>query len=188
MPRPEQIEQFDALYREHYRQVYAYAVARAGRQLADEVVADTFLVAWRRFAVVPKATPLPWLLVVARNIVRERYRAEVRRREIAAEMQAWVSEDELLADDVADEVAERAAVLTVLAAMSEEDRELLTLVAWHGLSPRQAARVVGCSTATYFVRLHRARRRLQSALDAATTEPNLPRSVTTSTVLKESTR
>jgi RNA polymerase sigma-70 factor (ECF subfamily) len=187
VPRPDQIEQFNNLYREHYAQVYAYAVSRAGRQFADEVVADTFVVAWRRFAVLPKATPLPWLLAVARNVVRERYRAEARRREIAAEMQAWVSEEELLAADVADGVAERAAVLAVLAAMSEEDRELLTLVAWHGLSPRQAAQVVGCSTATYFVRLHRARRRLQHALDAGT-EAAPPRSATTPTVLKESTR
>jgi RNA polymerase sigma-70 factor (ECF subfamily) len=188
VPRAEQIEQFTTVYREHYRQVYAYAVARAGRQLADEVVADTFLVAWRRFAVLPQATPLPWLLGVARNIVRERFRAEVRRREIAAELQAWAGEDELLAADVADGVAERAAVLTALAALSEEDRELLTLVAWQGLPPRQAAQVVGCSTATYFVRLHRARRRLQNALDATTGEPAVPRSVTTSTVTKESTR
>lgn len=187
MPRAEQVEQFNRVYREHYPQVYAYAVARGGRQLADEVVADTFLVAWRRFAVLPTATPLPWLLAVARNVVRERYRAEARRREIAAEMQAWANEEELFAADVADGVAERAAVLAVLAAMSEEDRELLTLVAWHGLSPRQAAQVVGCSTATYFVRLHRARRRLQNALDA-TTEPTMPRAATAPAVLKESTR
>jgi RNA polymerase sigma-70 factor, ECF subfamily len=180
VPRPDQIDQFTSVYQEHHHQVYAYAVARAGRQLADEVVANTFLVAWRRFAVLPKATPLPWLLAVARNVVRERYRAEVRQREITAEMQAWASEAAIAAD-VADGVSERAAVLTVLAAMTEEDRELVTLVAWHGLSPRQAAQVVGCSTATYFVRLHRARRRLQLALDAATTEPIL-------TVLKESTR
>jgi RNA polymerase sigma-70 factor (ECF subfamily) len=39
-------------------------------------------------------------------------------------------------------------------------------VAWHGLSPREAARVVGCSTATFSVRLHRARKRLQQALSA----------------------
>ncbi len=66
--------------------------------------------------------------------------------------------------DVADGVAERAAVLAALARLSDEDRELLTLVAWQGLKPAEAARVVGCSTATYFVRLHRARKRLADAL------------------------
>jgi RNA polymerase sigma-70 factor (ECF subfamily) len=57
-------------------------------------------------------------------------------------------------------------VLAALARLGDADRELLTLVAWHGLSPREAARVVGCSAATYFVRLHRARRRLEQAMAA----------------------
>lgn len=187
MPEPEQTEQFTAVYREHHRQVYAYAVTRAGRELADEVVADTFLVAWRRFAVLPRAAPLPWLLAVARNVVRERFRAEARLQAVAAEMRAWTSDEELLVADVADGVAERAAVLAALARLSEEDRELLTLVAWQGLPPRQAARVVGCSTATYFVRLHRARRRLVSAMTTAA-EPNGTRPSSTPLVPKESIR
>jgi len=70
----------------------------------------------------------------------------------------------LSAPDVADEVAERTAVLAALAALPAADMELLTLVAWHGLKPAEAARVVGCSTAAYFVRLHRARRRLERAM------------------------
>jgi RNA polymerase sigma-70 factor, ECF subfamily len=152
---------FTAWYEAHHRQVYGYAVARTGRQLADEVVGDTFLVAWRRFPAVPREAPLPWLLGVARNVIRERYRAEVREQAVAAEMRAWVDD---AVTDVAEGVTERAAVLAALARLSEEDRELLTLVAWHGLGPAQAARVVGCSTATYHVRLHRARKRLRAAL------------------------
>jgi RNA polymerase sigma-70 factor (ECF subfamily) len=151
------------MYDAHHAQVYAYAVSRAGRQLADDVVNDTFLVAWRKLATVP-ASPLAWLLGVARNVVRERYRDEVRQTSLAAELRAWVDEAEA---DVADGVAERAAVLAALGRLSEDDRELLTLMAWHGLSPRQAARVVGCSTATFFVRLHRARKRLLDALAGA---------------------
>jgi RNA polymerase sigma-70 factor (ECF subfamily) len=136
---------FTALYEAHHRQVYAYAVGRVGRQLADEVVADTFLVAWRRFAALPRGAPLPWLLAVARNVVRERYRDEVRQQAVAAEMCAWIGDP---VADVADGVAERAAVLAALARLSDEDRELLTLVAWQGLAPAEAARVVGCSTNT----------------------------------------
>ncbi|MEU5939677.1 RNA polymerase sigma factor [Micromonospora sp. NPDC047548] len=154
---------FIALYDAHHAQVYAYAVGRAGRQLADDVVSDTFLVAWRKLATVP-APPLPWLLGVAGNVLRERYRDEVRQASLVAELRAWADE---AAADVADEVTERGTVLTALARLSEDDRELLTLVAWHGLSAREAARVVGCSTATYFVRLHRARKRLQEALAGA---------------------
>lgn len=154
---------FTAIYGEHHPTVYAYAVSRVGRQLADDVVGDTFLVAWRKLDAVP-AAPLPWLLAVARNVVRERYRDEVRQAALAAELAAWVQEE---TDDVAEGVAERAAVLAALARLGDDDRELLTLMAWHDLSARDAARVVGCSTATFFVRLHRARRRLREAMTAA---------------------
>ncbi|GAA4608035.1 RNA polymerase sigma-70 factor (ECF subfamily) [Actinoplanes octamycinicus] len=176
MADPDDAQQFTALYAEHHRRVYAYAVARAGTALADEVVADTFLVAWRRFAQMPRDTPLPWLLGVARNVLRERYRTEERQRAIAAEMLAWVAD----APDVADGVAERSALLTALAGLSESDREVLTLTAWDGLRPGDAARVVGCSTATFLVRLHRARTRLTRAAADARTPDQL--------VIKESTR
>jgi RNA polymerase sigma-70 factor (ECF subfamily) len=157
---------FTAIYDAHHDQVYAYAVSRAGRQLADDIVGDTFLRAWHRVAAIPEP-PLPWLLGVARNVVRERYRDQARQAGLAAELRAWVEQAQA---DVADGVAERAAVLAALARLTEADRELLTLVAWHGLSPREAAQVVGCSAATYFVRLHRARRRLEQAMAA----PPLP--------------
>lgn len=111
MADPENARQFTALYADNYRSVYAYAVARAGRTLADEVVAETFLVAWRRFAPLPRGAALPWLLGVARNVIRERYRAEERQRAIAAEMLAWAADT----PDVADDVAERSAILTALA-------------------------------------------------------------------------
>ena len=153
-------ERFTSIYDAHHRQVYAYAVTRAGRAHADDVVADTFLVAWRRVRDIP-AAPLPWLLGVARNVAREQYRDEARQAAVAAELRAWVREAE---DDVAEHVTDRAAVLVALAGLGEDDREVLTLTAWHGLTARAAAQVVGCSTATFFVRLHRARKRLQAAM------------------------
>jgi len=160
---PDAGARFTEMYAAHHEQVYAYAVSRAGRQLADDVVSETFLVAWRRLSAVPE-TPLPWLLVTARNVVHGRYRAEIRQASLAAELRAWVDEADA---DVADGVAERSAVLAALARLSESDRELLTLVAWQGLSNREAAHVVGCSVATFFVRLHRARKRLEEAMGEA---------------------
>jgi RNA polymerase sigma-70 factor (ECF subfamily) len=157
---PDPDQRFTAMYRAHHAQVYAYAVSRAGRQLADDVVGEAFLVAWRRLDAVPPV-PLPWLLGVARNVIRERYRDEERQASLAIELRAWTDD---AAADVADGVAERVAMLAALATLRDDDRELLTLIAWHGLAPRQAALVVGCSVATYFVRLHRARKRLLEAL------------------------
>jgi RNA polymerase sigma-70 factor (ECF subfamily) len=159
---PSRVERFTALYDTWHHNVHAYVVSRAGRQLADEAVNDTFLVAWRRLDDIPDP-PLPWLLGVARNVVREQFRASARQESIQAEMLAWAASAHTATSDIADGVTERAAVLRALATLSEADRELLTLVAWHGLSPRDAARVVGCTQAAYFVRLHRARRRLERA-------------------------
>jgi RNA polymerase sigma-70 factor, ECF subfamily len=165
----EAIERFTALYEEHHSRVYAYAVSKAGRQLADEVVSEVFLVAWQRAADLPQPL-LPWLLAVARNVALGQFRAAARQQSIAAELAAWTSEAG--GGDVAADVAERLAVLRALTGLSELDRELLTLVAWHGLSAADSAQVMGCSTAAYFVRLHRARRRLERAMDSAADCPD----------------
>jgi RNA polymerase sigma-70 factor (ECF subfamily) len=159
---PDPGRRFTAIYDTSFSKVYGYVVSRIGRQLADDVVGDTFLVAWRKLDEIP-AQPLPWLLAVARNVIRERYRDEVRQAALATEMRVWAAE---AGDDVADGVTERAATLAALASLREDDRELLTLLAWHGLSNRQAAQVLGCTVPTLFVRLHRARKRLQEALSA----------------------
>jgi RNA polymerase sigma-70 factor (ECF subfamily) len=167
---PDVVERFAAMYEENCGRVYAYAVSKAGRQLADEIVSEVFLIAWRRFTELPDP-PLPWLLVAARNVAASQFRAVLRERSVAAEMQAWTSQAELTVTDIGDQVTDRIALLTALASLPEPDRELLTLVAWHGLSAKSAAHVVGCSTAAFFVRLHRARRRLEVAVAAVTAEP-----------------
>ncbi len=155
---------FTSMYDACRQRVWAYVVSRAGRQVAEEVVSETFVVAWRRFGDVPQP-PLPWLLAVARNVLRDTVRAEVRRSSLAAELREWAEPAE---DDIAEEVADRMALRRALASLSEEDREVLVLAAWQGLSPREAARVVGCSAAAMRVRLHRARRRLTRAAEGGT--------------------
>ncbi|MEV4803658.1 RNA polymerase sigma factor [Nonomuraea sp. NPDC049421] len=157
---------FTGMYDACRQRVWAYVVSRAGRQVADEVVSETFAIAWRRLDDVPEPA-LPWLLGVARNVLRDNVRAELRREALAAELRAWTE------GDVAEQVTERLGVLRALAALHEDDREILVLVAWHGLSPKEAARVVGCSPAAYRVRLHRARKRLKQAME---TEPAPKRS------------
>lgn len=153
---------FTAMYDTCRQRVWAYACSRAGRQVADEVVSETFTVAWRRIRDVP-APPLPWLLGVARNVLRDTVRAETRRAAFAAELAEWTGPAE---DDLADDVAERLALRRALGTLGEDDRELLILTAWQGLTPAECARVTGCSAAALRVRLHRARRRLAKAAEA----------------------
>ncbi|MEU4571479.1 RNA polymerase sigma factor [Nonomuraea sp. ATR24] len=157
---------FTGVYDECRQRVWAYVVSRSGRQVADEVVSETFAIAWRRLEDVPDPA-LPWLLGVARNVLRDTIRAEARREALAQELRAWTE------GDVADQVTERIGVLQALAALGDDDREILVLVAWQGLSPKEAARVVGCSTAAFRVRLHRARKRLKQAMEPA--GPSRPR-------------
>ncbi len=156
-------QRFSALYNAHYSQLYGYAMSRTDHQHAGEVVNDTFMVAWRRFDEIPDP-PLPWLLAVARNVARDHARRSARQASAEAALRTSTSAAETVATDPADAVADRIGVMAALATLSHDDRELLTLVAWHGLSPAEAATVIGCSPATYSVRLHRARRRLERAM------------------------
>ncbi|MEU7855358.1 RNA polymerase sigma factor [Nonomuraea sp. NPDC049141] len=151
---------FTSMYDGCRQRVWAYVVSRAGRQVADEVVSETFAIAWRRLDDVPEPA-LPWLLGVARNVLRDNIRAETRREALNAELRAWTE------GDVADQVTERLGVLRALAELPEDDREVLLLIAWQGLSPKDAARVIGCSSAAFRVRLHRARKRLKQAMEPA---------------------
>jgi RNA polymerase sigma factor (sigma-70 family) len=164
-------KRFTELYDEHYRRVFAYALANAGRETAEDVASETFLIAWRRRADVPDQ-PLPWLLGVARNLLHQQRAGGGRRRALADRVAALTTPEDLAAWDVADHVIERDGALAAVAALSERDLEVLALVMWHDLGPRDAAKVVGCSPAAFFVRLHRARRRLARAMNAADTAPS----------------
>lgn len=157
---------FTTLYDTYYRRVLGYALIHAERGAAEDIASETFLIAWRRFEHVPEQ-PLPWLLTVARNLVHKQYDKRRRRRALTDRIAALTTAEDLLAWDIAEHVVERDAALAAIGTLSERDLEILALVTWHGLDPRAAAKVVGCSAAAFFVRLHRARKRLVSALDAA---------------------
>ncbi|MER6946497.1 RNA polymerase sigma factor [Nonomuraea sp. NPDC000554] len=167
MPNPH--ERFTTLYNTYQARVYGYAVSRAGHQLAEEVVSETFLVAWRRLDDIPDHAQLQWLFRVARNILRDNFRQAARRESLEADLRTWM---EQAVTDVGEHTTERLTVLRALATLSEDDKEILTLTTWHGLSAAEAAEVLSCTKATFFVRLHRARRRLQSAIDTAGTAPS----------------
>ena len=157
-------ELFRDLYQECYPHVLAYATSLVGRQAGEDIASETFAIAWRRRAEV-QSVSLPWLLGVARNLVRELRRRDAKQYELAVAEGARISTSRE-SSDPAEDVAERLAVLDALAQLSVADRELLTLIAWQGLSQSEAAEVLGCSNATLSVRLHRARRRLEKAMES----------------------
>jgi RNA polymerase sigma-70 factor (ECF subfamily) len=162
-------ELFSWLFEAHYALVHAFAERRVGRDLADEVTAETFLVAWRRLDAVP-TEPLPWLYGVARNVVLRQHRASARqakaRELIARERPGRVAEDN----------GEHDGLWRAWEELSDTDREVLSLTAWEELTVRDAARVLGVPASVFSVRLHRARRRLERHLQptASSSVPAIP--------------
>jgi RNA polymerase sigma-70 factor, ECF subfamily len=148
---------FESLYRTHYAAIHAYARRRLVER-ADDVAAETFLVAWRRLDDVP-GDPLPWLYGVARRVISD-LRRGARRQAALVERVAAVAPADLATPQLADRE-----LASALAALSERDRELLLLVYWEDLEPSRAARALGCSRAAAATRLWRARRRLQANLE-----------------------
>jgi RNA polymerase sigma-70 factor (ECF subfamily) len=155
-------QQLEALFTEHGRAVFAFARRRATAADADDVVSETFLVAWRRLDDVP-SEPLPWLLGVARKCL-----ANVNRREgRQAALYQRLAETTRLSSAGLESPIDRdssPAVLDALSHLTVGERDVLTLLAWEGLTPDEAAVALGCSRATVYVRLHRARRRFSAAL------------------------
>ena len=160
-------ERFERLYRENVRAVLRFAALRIDPERAKDVAAETFLVAWRRLDDVP-AEPRPWLLGVARRVIAGQFRSEARRDALATRLRA-VQVDGAGSADPAAALAARDEAVAAFAALGERDREVLQLVTWDGLSAAEAAEVLDVSRLTFTVRLHRARRRLERAL-----EPELP--------------
>jgi RNA polymerase sigma-70 factor (ECF subfamily) len=160
-PAPEPQARFRQLYDAHYGAVSAYARRRSrDGDLAQDAVAETFLVAWRRLAEVPAgADALPWLYGVARRVMANQRRSTQRRTDLSSRLaRERGSTGDVDAGTLADE--ERGTVLAALGRLRSGDQEILRLSAWEELSHRQIALVLGCSEATVAVRLHRARNRL----------------------------
>lgn len=155
-------ERFSRLFAAHYARVWAFAARRVGRDLADEITAETFLVAWRRLEKVP-SEPLPWLYGVARNVVLRELQAsakQARTRELIASERSRPA----AADD-----GDHDALWRAWEQLSEADREVLSLTVWEELPVRDAARVLDVPPSVFSVRLYRARRRLERHLQQTAT-------------------
>jgi RNA polymerase sigma-70 factor (ECF subfamily) len=152
-------ERLELLFRLHHRAVARYAGRRTAAEHVDDVVAETFLVAWRRLNDVP-ADALPWLLGVARRTLATQRRSKRRRVALVERVAANVPHQHATADLETD-----VRLANALAGLRPRDREALTLIAWDELTPAQAAVALGEPQVTFRVRLHRARLRLRRELE-----------------------
>jgi RNA polymerase sigma-70 factor, ECF subfamily len=152
---------FEALYVRGWAVVRRYAARRAASGDVDDIVSETFLVAWRRLDAIP-ADEVAWLLGVARKVLATHRRSAGRHVRLVERLAA----EPALEPAESEPAYSAEQIHAALARLPESDREVLMLVYWDDLAPTRAARVVGRSSVATRVRLHRARAKLQRLLAA----------------------
>lgn len=165
---------FGELYDRHAAVLYRYAARRAGEFAADDVIADTFLVAWERLESYDLTydDARPWLFGIVTNLLRRHHRTEARILKAAAKS--------ALRDSVADEsdrvaaetdaLAATGQIALALKAMPAIDRDTLLLYAWGDLTYEGIAAAMDVPVGTVRSRLNRARRTLRTELAPARIE------------------
>lgn len=139
----------------HHRDLLAFIRRRISPDVAEDVLAETYVVAWRRIDDIPM-DERPWLFTVARNVIRNQYRTSNRQRDIAVRIAEATTPD----DGVDGSIATRADLVTAWNQLTAAEQEVLAMVAWDDLTHREAAQVLDISSSAFAVRLFRSRRRL----------------------------
>jgi RNA polymerase sigma-70 factor (ECF subfamily) len=158
--------EFSTLFRDTNADLLAFLLRRCSTaEDAADCLAETYLVAWEKRRRMPKGDETrPWLFGVARNVMRRgrerHHRASGAARALAGELVTVgaLAPPPALGDS--DPIAQ------ALGELAEIDREIMTMIAWDGLSPREVAAALGISGNVVRVRAHRARARLRSLLAA----------------------
>ena len=147
-----------------------YLLRRTDAATADDVLSETLLVCWRRLDELPTEPDqtIPWVIVVARNLLANAQRAERRRTRLVGKIIALDPPasvvDDASPDGSADAHAHADAVRDALTQLRSADAELLRLWAWDHLESPQLATVLGISSNAAAIRLHRAKTRLKEEL------------------------
>ncbi|WP_168626805.1 sigma-70 family RNA polymerase sigma factor [Cryobacterium sp. BB307] len=158
----QQAQLLRALHDEHAAALWRYVLWLCGdRQLAEDIVQETLLRAWRRPKVLDQSesSARAWLFTVARNLVIDNYRSARARNELgAAEL------PERAIDDGVDAALDRWLVADALAGLSDEHRVVVVLSYYRGQSIAQIADALELPQGTVKSRLHYALRALRLAL------------------------
>jgi RNA polymerase sigma factor (sigma-70 family) len=159
---------FEAVFERHFDVVWRYACRRAGAQVADDVAAQTFVVAFDRRSRFRDGvcSARPWLLGIATNLLRRHRRTELSRlrAHAAAPIERSPGMEEAVDRATAATLAPVAA--RALAKLPRRDREILALLAWAELTYEQIGEALGIPVGTVRSRAHRARARVRELLEA----------------------
>ena len=150
---------FELIFERHFGSVHRYLHRRAGRGLADELAAETFVLAFeRRASCHASGSVLPWLYGIATNLLHRSWRAE--RRQLRAYGRSGVDQWAVYEDEAAarvDGAAFDARLARALAAMRPLERDALLLYALVDLSYEEIAFALDIPVGTVRTWLHRAR-------------------------------
>jgi RNA polymerase sigma-70 factor (ECF subfamily) len=163
-----QTSQFNRIYNRHHRSVLAYCLRRTSEPDAYDATSEVFSVVWRRLGDIPSGDKeLAWLYGVARKVLSRQWRSAGRFRSLVDKIG---SQPERSAPGVATVVVRKAEydqVLTAATTLRLADQEILRLAAWEGLPHSTIATILEISVAAVDQRLHRAKKRLAVAFEAA---------------------
>jgi RNA polymerase sigma-70 factor (ECF subfamily) len=160
---------FTVLFDRHAKAVYNHCFRlTASWAAAEDHVQNTFLVAWRRRAELrlERDSALPWLLMVATNVVRNDRRGIARRLRLIRRVHADAPIPDH-ADDVAARVDDQRRMAVVVAAVNRlprNEREALAMCVWSGVSYSDAAAVLGIAEGSVRARVSKAKARVASLL------------------------
>ena len=152
---------FAEIYERFFRRLYGYCIRRTDPDRVDDVVAETFLIAWRRIADVPEGDEaLPWLYAVAFKVLGNQWRSKTRRQRLDDKLTAVgiapvsTTEDYVVANE------ESRQVLEAVSKLKRTDQEILKLAMWEEVSRSDIAYVLAITPGAVKQRLYEARKNL----------------------------
>lgn len=171
-------ERFAVIFDRHAAHILRYLARRLGREVADDLLSETFVVAFGKRARYDPARPdaRPWLYGIASNLVGQRRRDEVRELRLLLALPGPDTGEDCHADRVSAAVtagSTRAALVAALARLAEGDRDVLLLVGWEHLTYEEVALALDIPVGTVRSRLHRARTVVRRALADTGATPSI---------------
>lgn len=176
-PSSDSGEQISVLYRETSGDLFAFLLRRCRTTNdAADCMAETYRIAWeKRDRIPPGDQARPWLFGVARNVARRERTRDERAEAISREL-ALITERSAIVTEPEDSASTAA-----LSELSALDREIVTMLAWDELTPREIATILGLSPNAVRVRAYKARIRLRASLTASIAEDHTGTTDTSST-------
>jgi RNA polymerase sigma factor (sigma-70 family) len=171
MRSPEADERFTLLFERHYPEGHAYCTRRIGYGEADDVAAEVFATAWRRWDNIDWETVAPWLYGIARRVLANRWRSLRRRTQLARRIAGMAPTLPDTPELYVVRLEVDGDVFEALQSLRPPDREILMLAAWEELNGPQIAEVLGITTAAAEQRLHRAKVRFSMVLEPGPQDP-----------------